>query len=161
MTPSLPLRFRTVTNPPMPKERRAPVFPVTEPGCAAVAKAVNILIVEDEMLVAMAVRRMLESVGHRVCGIAVTAAAAQDLARFHAPDLVLMDVTLKGQVDGIEAAAVLLAERPFALVFVTAHSDPKARARMQALHPVGILPKPFTERQLLQIIYASTVSPAA
>ena len=62
---------------------------------------------------------------------------------------------------GIEAAAALLAERPFALVFVTAHSDLKTRARMQALHPVGILPKPFTECQLLQIIHANIASPAA
>ena len=108
----------------------------------------------------MGLRRMLESVGHRVCGIAATAAAAMELARAHAPDLVLMDVTLRGQVDGIEAAAALLAERYFALVFVTAHSDLKTRTRMQALHPVGTLPKPFTERQLLQIIHASIASPA-
>lgn len=159
--PSSPQCFCAVANPPAPEEPHASAVPTTEAGCAAVAKAANILIVENELLVAMGLRRMLESVGHRVCGIAATAAAAMDLARAHAPDLVLMDVTLRGQVDGIEAAAALLAERSFALVFVTAHSDLKTRARMQALHPVGILPKPFTERQLLQIIQTSIALPAA
>ena len=112
----------------------------------------SILLVEDELVVAMGVRRFLEAAGHRVCGVAATADAAVALARAHAPDVVLMDVTLKGARDGVVAAAEILAAQSPVLIFVTAHSDPTTQARMAALRPAAILAKPFTERQLHQTI---------
>lgn len=120
--------------------------PQAEPATA------DVLLVEDELLVAMSVCRLLEHAGHRIVGVAATAEAAVRLALDLRPSIILMDVTLKGPRDGIDAAAEILAAHSPALIFVTAHSDAATRGRMDALQPAAIVAKPFTDRTLIQTI---------
>jgi len=115
----------------------------------------RVLVVEDEMLVAWEISDMLGASGHLVCGIAATAEEAVRLAAEQRPNLILMDVTLKGPRDGIEAATAIQASHPVRILYVTAHSDPATRARMAATDPVGILHKPYAEGDLERAVAAA------
>lgn len=107
-----------------------------------------ILIVEDEALNALYISSVLEVCGYEVIGVTATAAEALDLAAGHVPDLVLMDITLRGEVDGIAAARSLQERLGVPILFVTAHADAPTLARARAINPAGYLLKPFTARQL-------------
>ena len=115
----------------------------------------RILIVEDEALVAWEISDMLRDLGHQICGVAATAEEAVRMAAAHRPDLILMDVTLRGPRDGIDAATEIQACRSVRILYVTAHSDPVTRARMEATGPVGILHKPYTDGEVEQVITAA------
>lgn len=104
---------------------------------------------------AWVVSDQLEGLGHAVCGTAATADDAIRLASEQRPDLILMDVTLLGNRDGIAAATAIQANNPTPIVFVTAHSDPETQARMQATGPLAILHKPYTEAELTQVVAAA------
>ena len=94
----------------------------------------RVLVVEDEPAIALELRDMLLRLGHDVCGLAVDTAEAIGLASEHAPDLVLMDITLRRGDDGITAAAAIKAAMPVQVVFATAYGyDPAIRARMAAI----------------------------
>jgi len=112
----------------------------------------RILIVEDEALLARDTAYMLDAMGCRVVGIAATADEAVSQTGCLRPDLILMDIRLKGQRDGIEAAAEIHERFGFPLIFVTAQSDEAILSRAQATHPVGILFKPFAEPELAGIL---------
>jgi CheY-like chemotaxis protein len=107
-----------------------------------------ILIVEDEALNALYISSVLEVCGYDVIGVTATAAEALDLAAGHVPDLVLMDITLRGEVDGIAAARSLQERLGVPILFVTAHADAPTLARARAINPAGYLLKPFTAHQL-------------
>lgn len=111
------------------------------------AKA-TILIVEDETIVALDMRQRLEKLGYQVCGIASTAAIAIDKYRQCRPDLVLMDIKLKGDQDGIEAATVIQQEGGPPVIFVTAFTDAATIERVHAASPFGYIVKPFHEREV-------------
>ena len=87
-------------------------------------RGASILVVEDENIVAMDIRAQLQKLGYRVVGTAGTAADAIAGARAGAPDLVLMDINLRGAGDGIEAAETIRAELHVPVIFLTAYSDP-------------------------------------
>ena len=141
-------------------EGKAPPPPGTGSPAAQAEGGIGqarVLIVEDEMLVAWEVSDMLGTSGHLVCGIAATAEEAVRLAAEQRPDLILMDVTLKGPRDGIEAATAIQASQPARILYVTAHSDPATRARMEATAPIGILHKPYAEGDLERAIAMALV----
>lgn len=115
----------------------------------------RVLVVEDEALVAWEISDMLRDLGHLVCGVAATAEEAVHMAAAYRPDLILMDVTLKGPRDGIDAAAEIQAGHSVRILYVTAHSDPVTRARMEATDPVGILHKPYTDGEMGRVITAA------
>jgi len=108
----------------------------------------RIVIVEDDSLVAMGMRLYLESRGHTVLAVAATGQNAVDMAVDAEPDLVLMDVRLKGEMDGLEAAERILAQRTLPIVFVTGSSEPHTLDRMRAMAPAGLLVKPVTPSDL-------------
>jgi hypothetical protein len=108
----------------------------------------RILIVEDEALNALYIASALEACGHAVFGIAATAEEALSLAADEAPDLVVMDITLRGEIDGVAAARALKERLDIPIVYVTAHSDRPTMQRAQSTDPAGYLLKPFTARQL-------------
>lgn len=112
-------------------------------------KGGGILIVEDEGILAMGIGEMLDRGGYRVAGIAATAAEALTEARRRRPDLILMDVRLRGGGDGIEAAREIQATCPAPVVFLTAYADDETIARVKETEPYGYLIKPFDERHLL------------
>lgn len=108
----------------------------------------SVLVVEDEWLLADYFAAILEHLGYDVCGIAGDAEGAVALARRHAPDVVLMDLRLAGQRDGVDAACAIEATLPVSVIFVTASGDPRTMQRIRTNDPDDILVKPVLERDL-------------
>lgn len=108
----------------------------------------DILIVEDENIVALDIRMRLEAMGYRVLDVVDTSAAAIDRATELEPDLVLMDIKLKGDADGIETATKLRERSEVPVIFVTAFTDEKTLDRAKRASPYGYIVKPFHEREL-------------
>lgn len=108
----------------------------------------KILIVEDEVIVAMDLRQQLENFGYRVVGNAVSGAEAIEHARAFSPELVLMDIRLRGSMDGIETAAEIRRRFDLPVIFLTAHSDKATLGRAKLTEPFGYLLKPVEGREL-------------
>lgn len=120
------------------------------PGAAQDAPA--LLVVEDEAVVAMDIAGQLRDMGYRVCGCVDNGRDAIARARADRPDLVLMDVVLKGDMDGIAAAAAIGAELQIPILFLTAYSDDQTVDRAAGAMPYGYLTKPFQGRELRAVI---------
>lgn len=118
------------------------------PDTAATGFDVRILIVEDERLLAEELRERLITIGATVVGAAVTGAQAVALADQLRPDLVLMDIRLKGEMDGIEAGRQITDLMGTPIVFLTAHSDQMTVERAKAASPYGYILKPLQEHEL-------------
>ncbi|MCC7450849.1 MAG: response regulator [Anaerolineae bacterium] len=112
----------------------------------------KILIVEDESIVALDIRNRLIRMGYHVVGMAVTGEEAVDQAREKQPNLVLMDIRLKGEMDGIEAAAAIRACFEIPVIYLTAYADENTLQRAKITEPYGYLIKPFEERELTNVI---------
>ena len=108
----------------------------------------NILIVEDEAVVAADLAGKLERAGYRSIGISADGEDAVEMATTHAPDLVLMDIRLAGSMDGIRTAERIQASRNIPIVYLTAHSDMATLRRAAATEPFGYILKPFEERDV-------------
>lgn len=108
----------------------------------------KLLIVEDEGIVALDLQDRLEHLGYDVCGIADTAKNALKMAAKYSPDLVLMDIVLKGDRDGIDTARQLYDLFGIPVVFLTAYADEKTLARAKRSHPHGYIVKPFNAQML-------------
>lgn len=108
----------------------------------------RILIVEDERLVAEELRDRLTSIGATVVGATVSGIQAVESADALRPDLVLMDIRLKGEMDGIEAATRITRAQGIPVVFLTAHSDHATVERAKQAQPYGYLLKPLQEHEL-------------
>lgn len=109
---------------------------------------VKVLVVEDEGLVARDIQNMLRSLNYEVLGIVSSGEMALQKASKSPPDLVLMDIVLKGAVDGIEAAEKLWEELNIPVVYLTAYADETTFQRAKLTKPFGYLLKPFDEREL-------------
>ncbi|MEI7856567.1 MAG: response regulator [Methanomicrobiales archaeon] len=108
----------------------------------------KILIVEDNEIVALETSERLKRLGYIVTGIAATGADAVALARSTQPDLILMDINLKGPMDGITAAEQIGAFLEVPVIYLTAYSDDATLQRAMKTKPVAHLIKPFKEREL-------------
>ncbi|OGD09667.1 MAG: histidine kinase [Candidatus Aminicenantes bacterium RBG_13_62_12] len=113
---------------------------------------IKILIVEDEAIVAKDMESMLRSMGYEVSGVASTGAAALRLAEEAHPDLVLMDIVLQGDMDGIEAAAKIWQSLGIPVIYITAYADKNTLGRAKVTEPFGYIIKPFNERDLQTVI---------
>ena len=83
----------------------------------------RIMIVEDESIVAMGIKHKLEDLGYQIVGIEATGEGAVDTALKTEPDLILMDIVLKGDMDGIEAAQMIHGYIDTPIIYITAYSD--------------------------------------
>lgn len=108
----------------------------------------NILIVEDESLVAKALSVTLMRLGHKVTLIASTGEEAIQRAKEERPDMILMDIILDGEMDGIEAARIISSRAPIPFIYVTAHADQNTKERADLTRPFGYLIKPYKEKEL-------------
>ncbi len=108
----------------------------------------RILIVEDERLLAEELRERLASIGADVVGSVVSGEQALAAVERLRPDLVLMDIRLKGEMDGIEAATLIKRRQGTPIVFLTAHSDNATVERAKAAAPHGYILKPLQEHEL-------------
>ncbi|MEZ6854714.1 response regulator [Halodesulfovibrio aestuarii] len=110
--------------------------------------SISILVVDDERIVALDIKGTLETLGYNVCAIANTAESALKATEKNSPDLVLMDINLKGEMDGIAIAHVINAKHSIPVVFLTAYSDRDTFDRAKSSNPYGFILKPFDARKL-------------
>lgn len=112
------------------------------------ASKARILIVEDENLVAMDIERGLKRLGYNVVGVANCGADAIQIAEDQCPDLILMDIQIKGDIDGIETSQRIQNKYSVPIVFLTAHADEATLHRAKRAGPFGYVLKPFEETEL-------------
>lgn len=112
----------------------------------------RILIVEDEQIVALELKDRLTRMGHSVVGVVASGEEAlQEVARL-CPDLILMDIKLQGELDGIEVADAIRKQADIPIVYLTAFADDATLQRAKLTKPYGYILKPFQERELHIII---------
>ncbi|MGB8952167.1 MAG: HD domain-containing phosphohydrolase [Candidatus Aminicenantales bacterium] len=109
---------------------------------------IKILVVEDESLVAKDIQNMLRVLDYEVLDVVSTGEQAIELAGKELPDLVLMDIVLKGEVDGIVAAEKIWENYGIPVVYLTAYTDETTLQRAKVTEPFGYILKPFDEREL-------------
>jgi diguanylate cyclase (GGDEF)-like protein len=117
-------------------------------GTKPVQKQLSILLVEDEGITGQDLKECLNRLGYRVVGWALDGPEAVGLAEERRPDLILMDVGLPGEMDGIQAARVIQQRAHLPIVFLTGHRDMDTLQRAVNTGPMGYLVKPFEEVEL-------------
>lgn len=127
----------------------------SEPGWEN--RDVGIMIVEDEHIVARDIEHTIRDLGYTSLGIASSSERALALARETAPSLVLMDIRLKGESDGIETAALLKREFDIPVIYLTAHADQSTLHRAALTSPHGYLLKPLRSADLQSAIAVGLV----
>jgi response regulator NasT len=115
---------------------------------------VRILIAEDETIIRLDLRSLLESAGFEICAEAKDGVEAVELARSEQPDLAVLDVKMP-RLDGIEAARRILDERPIPIVMLTAYGQDELVARAVEAGVFGYLVKPVRESDLLPAIHTA------
>ncbi len=110
--------------------------------------AARIFIVEDEKIVSRDLQNVLESMGYGVAGVATSGEEAVGAISGLRPDIVLMDIMLKGEMDGIDAAEKVRADFDVPVIYLTAYADDTTLQRAKITEPYGYLIKPFDERDL-------------
>ena len=112
----------------------------------------RILVVEDEAIVTMEIEERLAAMGYKVAGIVSSGEQALNLAREQRPDLVLMDIRLDGDMDGISATEEIRKQFQVPVIFLTAYSEDSTLERAKRAEPYGYLLKPFDDRELRSTI---------
>ncbi|QUD86710.1 response regulator [Phenylobacterium montanum] len=124
---------------------------------AGKAPPLRVLIVEDEVMIAMTLEALVEDFGHEVCGVASTGEDGVRQALAAQPDVILMDINLGAGIDGIEAARQARASLDARMVFVTAYSDAGTLTRVrQAIPDAAVVNKPFDSDGLRAAIERTT-----
>jgi AmiR/NasT family two-component response regulator len=115
----------------------------------ALSSGINILVVEDEIITARDIEAKLKKLGHGVVGIASSGEDAIKKAAELTPDMILMDITLEGKMDGIEASIEIEKHQNVPIIYLTAHTDLITLHRAKVTEPHGYIVKPFTQRDLI------------
>jgi len=118
----------------------------------------SVLVVDDEFIIADLWRFHLEEMNIPVCGTAANAQDAISMAEKFLPQLVLMDVRLRGKRDGVDAALEIHEKVGSTVIFLTGSKEPETRARIQLDHPYAILYKPVPEEQFKRTVSAALKS---
>lgn len=116
------------------------------------AKPIKILIVEDEMIIAANISLQLSDLGYEVTGILPKGEEALIQIQEEIPDIVLMDIQLKGELDGIETAHLMQVEHNIPVIYLTANADDANFNRAKETHPYGFISKPFKKLDLQRVI---------
>ena len=112
----------------------------------------KILIVEDERIVALEIQSRMQKLGYAVTGIESSGEKALESIRTNPPDLVLMDIRLQGEMDGIRTAERIRGQYDIPVIYLTAHSDHDTLDRAKKTMPYGYIPKPLNEQILVSNI---------
>lgn len=112
----------------------------------------RILVVEDEYVVSLDLKNMLEDLGHEVVATIARGEEVIATAQLHQPDMVLMDIRLAGKTSGTEAAQQLRQTMDVPVIFLSAYSDDSVLAEAEKSYPYGYLVKPFERRELAATI---------
>ncbi len=113
---------------------------------------VSIVIVEDNNIVMLELKDRLEEMGYLVVDTAPSGLDALSKIELHHPNLVMMDIRLKGDMDGIDTAARIKKELDIPVIYLTAHSDDETLQRAKMTEPYGYIIKPFEERELFSVV---------
>lgn len=108
----------------------------------------KVLIVEDDMIISLVVENMIKKLGHVMVGKTTSGEEAVELAQQHKPDIILMDIRLKGEMDGIEAVKEIKKNIETEVIYLTGNSDKVNYERAKATHCVDLISKPFTIGEL-------------
>jgi DNA-binding NarL/FixJ family response regulator len=108
----------------------------------------KLLVVEDEVVIALRLQQRLTSLGFDVVGVAYSGEEAVETARDLKPDLILMDIMIPGRLDGIEAAKIIKVELNIPVIFLTAFSEDTVIERAREAQPYGYILKPFQDREV-------------
>ncbi|MDP8220640.1 MAG: response regulator [Candidatus Stygibacter frigidus] len=112
----------------------------------------KILIVEDEVIIAMRFEVFFMRRGYQVVNIVSSGEAAVKSAQKDQPDLILMDINLKGMMSGIEAATIISAEQKIPIMFMTGYSDENLRMEADKVNPIAYFMKPIDMNEVLEAI---------
>lgn len=124
----------------------------------SVEAALRFLLVEDERIIALGMEAIIRRLGHSVTASVPSGEAALAALKDQRPDLVLMDIHLEGDLDGIETARRIREQGGPPVAFASAYTDADTRARAMALEPLAFLPKPVGMGELVGL--ASRLAPA-
>ncbi|MBT8508450.1 hypothetical protein AZH53_08535 [Methanomicrobiaceae archaeon CYW5] len=108
----------------------------------------KVMVVEDDAIIGMDIEHRVRRLGYEVTGVADNAEEAVELAADTKPDIALMDIRLRGDIDGIDTARMLKEQFALPVIFITAYSDLKMRSRALDLNPAGYIVKPIREVEL-------------
>jgi len=108
----------------------------------------NILVVEDEAIVSKDIQQSLKKLGYNIVGASATGEKAIELANEHKPDLVLMDIMLKGEMSGIDTAEKIKETLNIPVIYLTAYADENTLSKAKVTEPYGYIIKPFKEIDL-------------
>jgi CheY-like chemotaxis protein len=113
----------------------------------------RILLVEDERIVALALKHELANLGYEVVAMASNAADALDALHTYVPDVVVMDVMIEGDIDGIEAARIMAQTSAVPILYLTGEAEPSTQLRAHhSPNIIGYLLKPVHPESIAQII---------
>jgi len=112
----------------------------------------KIIIVEDEAIIADEIEMMLEMMGHEVIDNIQNGDKALDAFSSKKPDIALLDITIKGSLNGIDLAKIIREKYHFPFVYLTSHSDKSTLAEVKTTFPYGYIVKPFTQQNLMTTI---------
>ncbi|MFZ2055194.1 MAG: diguanylate cyclase [Candidatus Aminicenantales bacterium] len=115
-------------------------------------ETIRILIVEDEGLIARDIENMVRNAGYEICGVVGTGKEAIEKAEGTLPDLILMDIILRGEMDGVEAAERIRERFNIPVIYLTAHTDENTLQRAKLTEPLGYTLKPVEQKELLTVI---------
>lgn len=112
----------------------------------------NILIVEDDLILSMINKRYLELLGHKVVASARNGSAAIEAAKKHNPDVILMDIRIDGDMDGIEAMEEIRKFSKAGVIYVTGNSEPITKIRAEKTNMLGFCIKPISIDDLKELL---------
>ena len=113
---------------------------------------VRILVVEDEMIIGAKISMLLTNLGYEVSGLLSRGEDVPGHVAESRPDIILLDINLKGKLDGIETAKLIAAQVPTPIIFLTANSDEATFNRAKAVKPAAFISKPFKQLDLQRAI---------
>ena len=112
----------------------------------------RIMVVEDEAVISLEIQDRLTKMGHSICGTAASGEEALSVATAKCPDLILMDINLRGDVDGVQTAQQIHDRMEIPVIYLTAFADDRTVERARLTEPFGYLIKPFSEKELYAAI---------
>lgn len=115
-------------------------------------KDTKLLIVDDEAVFTLLLKRIFRKLGYHVCEPVATGEAAIQAALQEKPDVVLMDIRLVGPMDGVAAATRILESHQVPIIFMTGYADEATENRARALKPAALLTKPVTPEDILPVL---------
>jgi len=115
-------------------------------------KKLKVLVVEDEVLIAQWLKMELELFGYEVSSVVGSGEESVIKARENKPDIILMDIYLSGDIDGITAAQKIIEHKKIPIIFMTGYSDPKILRKIHEINPIANLYKPISAIDVKNVI---------